>query len=285
MIDDEQIVRLVGEIEFPAEPQMETVVGSYVLLGERRLRRRRMVIAAAGILGSVAAIATGIAIALPDDPATGVVEPSTREIARPSPQVTPSPLESPPTLPEVDELPFSATRQLLIDSAIEHFDPARSHMTAESGSFSGRGIGDKVEVGTKLGWTVPGESGEGMLYVAVTAPGYVAEEHALELFAGLGTDLQIAEFSQRELPGTGEQAWVAENVQTGAFGTLVIGVVYERGDGSLVGVGAYDMFGNNSLEPVSTIDVDLHRAAAFVTDPDLGIAAADRDAEVPGPTP
>jgi hypothetical protein len=77
-----------------------------------------------------------------------------------------------------------------------------------------------------------------MLYVAVTAPGYpAADEYAIEGFAGLATELELADHTRRELPGTGEQTWVAEGVQTGGFGNLAIGVEYERADGSLVGVG------------------------------------------------
>jgi hypothetical protein len=277
---EEQMVRLFDRIEFRDEPPMATSVDSYLTDGGRRLRRRRAAIGAAGLAGAAAAVAVGMAVAAPGDsepdPASEVIGPSPAEIARPTPQPTPSPLDSAPPLPDPADFPFSATRQLLLDTAVEHLDPRRSHLPDESSGFHGGGIGDKEEVGTKLSWTVSGESGEGMLYVAVTSPGYLsADEYALEGFAGLATGLELADFTRRELPDTDDQAWVAEGVQTGGFGDLVLGVVYERADGSLVGVGAYSMFGNNSLEPVSTIDVDLQRAAAFVTDPDLQIASAD----------
>jgi hypothetical protein len=276
---DEQMVRLFDRIEFRDEPPMATSVDSYVTDGGRRLRRRRAAIGA-GLAGAAAAVVVGMAVVAPGepepDPASEVIGPTPPQIMRPTPQTTPSPLDSAPPLPEPADFPFSATRQLLLDSAVEHFDPQRSHLPEESSGFYGSGIGDKEGVGTKLSWTVSGESGEGMLYVAVTGPGYVsADEYALEGFAGLATELELADFARRELPGTDEQGWVAEGVQTGGFGDLVLGVVYERADGSLVGVGAYSMFGNNSLEPVSTMNVDLRQAAAFVTDPDLRIASAD----------
>jgi len=280
---DEQISQLFDRVEFRDEPPMETLVDSYLSGGKKRLLRRRLVIWVGGFAGAAAAVAVGMAVAAPSapepDPASGVVDPSTPEIARPTPEATPSPVDSAPPLPEAAEFPFPATRELLLDSAVEHFDPDRSHLPSESSSYHGGGIG-KQDVGTKLSWTVPGEGGEGMLYVAVTAPGYAsADEYALEGFAGLATGLGLADFTQRELPGTGEQAWVTEGVQTGGFGELMVGVVYERADGSLVGVGAYDMFGNNSDQPVSRMDIDLEQAAAFVTDPELAIAADDLEAE------
>jgi hypothetical protein len=285
VITDEQIVRLFDDIEFRDEPPMETTVDAYVVSGERRLRRRRVVTWSGGFAAAVA-VAAGVALALPlgeprADPSSGVIAPGTPDISRPPPDATTSPTKTAPAIPETtpDDFGFSATRQLLLDTAVEHFDADRSHLPEKSSSFHGGGIGGK-EVGTKLSWTIPGESGEGMLYVAVTAPGYAAaDEYAIEGFAGLATELELADYTRRELPGTGEQAWVAEGVQTGGFGTLAIGVVYERPDGSLVGVGAYDQFGNNSLEPVSTIDIDLQQAASFVTDPDLAIAPADRKVE------
>jgi hypothetical protein len=282
VITDEQIVRLFDDIEFCDEPPMETAVDAYVVDGERRLRRRSVVTWSGGFAAAVA-IAAGVALALPlgepkPDSSSGVIAPSAPEISRPSPDATSSPTETAPPIPESapDDFGFSATRQLLLDTAVEHFDPDRSHLPEKSSNFHGGGIGGKEGVGTKLGWTVPGERGEGMLYVAVSAPGYAAAgEYAIEGFAGLATELELADYTRRELPGTGEQAWVAEGVQTGGFGTLAIGVVYERADGSLVGVGAYDLFGNTSLEPVSTIDIDLQQAASFVTDPDLEIVSTN----------
>ena len=71
-----------------------------------------------------------------------------------------------------------------------------------------------------------------------------------------------------QVPGTDETVLVAPpNPET----NLLFAVSYERADGSMVGVAVSDLFGNNSLVPVSEMDITLEQAIAFVTDPDLAV--------------
>lgn len=306
MTDDTRMRQIFDTVEFRDEP---TIVGDttseIVARGKRRLRRRR----AASVLASatgVAAIATGVAFALPgagttvgpgfagsgsgpDGAPRSAPAPAT-PTARPSPPAEPTPGGSPTQTPQPDptspakeqpiELPFPETRQQLLDAAVEHFDPEHVHLPEQSTGFSGGFSGGIDNVGTKLSWTIPGEDGMGMVRVAVTGPGYVdVDEYA---FAGFASDVgcetgageePAQNCTERELPDGGT-AWVAEGESDN---DLVVGAVHERADGSLVGVGVFDLFGNNSTVPVSGVDIDVDDALAFVTDPNLEIVADDAD--------
>lgn len=126
-------------------------------------------------------------------------------------------------------------------------------------------------VSSKLDCRVPGESGLGMLHVVVTTPGYAEGEYAESDVAWrIGCD-DIADCSSQTIAG-GEEVLVAE---ADPERNLVLGVMYQRPDRSFTGVGVYDLFGNNSLEPVSSVDITLEQAIAFVTDPALQVGEAE----------
>ncbi|RIQ20770.1 hypothetical protein DY240_16755 [Jiangella rhizosphaerae] len=166
-----------------------------------------------------------------------------------------------------DPFGFPLTRQLLLDTAVEHLDPAHEHLPAETSNRQGGGNGTAASVGTKLGWTIPGADGEGMVQVAVTEAGYVEGEYAFESFAG--TFGCVSREVCTEQPGPDGTVYVAEaDAETG----MALGIVYERADGSLVGIAVNALFGNNSVTPVSNVDITVDQAIAFVTDPDLQVA-------------
>lgn len=184
---------------------------------------------------------------------------------------TPTPTETP-----IDPfvIGFDKTRQLLLDTAVEHFDPDRQHLPNQS--TNGQSGGYPVSrAGTKLDWTNPGEQGLGMVQVAVTGPDYGAsDEYAVADFASrFGCDIEADTCSEQTIPGTDQTVVVAE--PHAADETLLLGVVYERADGSFVGVAVHDLFGNNSQVAVSDVDIDLEQAIAFVTDPDLKLDLAE----------
>lgn len=270
MTGDEQIRHMIERVDFPGEPAMTAMAADDVRRGQRRLRGRRMATWASGVAG-VAVLATGVAVALPgggeapgQDPGVAAGGGADDEAAGP-----PTPTEAPAGHMK---LPFASTRQLLLDTAVEHLDPERTHLPDSATGFSGGGGGGGMNVGTKLGWTVPGESGQGMIKVAVTTPGYASsEEHARTNFAvNLGCETGSSSCTEQAIPGSAETALVAE---ADPDADRVLSVVYERVDGSLVGIGVYDLFGNNTTQPVSSVDVGLDQAFAFVTDPDLQVDA------------
>jgi hypothetical protein len=83
---------------------------------------------------------------------------------------------------------------------------------------------------------------------------------------------EIADCEYQTAPGTEQQVLVAE---ADPARNLLLGVMYQRPDGSFTGVGVYDLFGNNSLQPVSNVDITLEQAMAFVTDPALQVLQAE----------
>jgi hypothetical protein len=163
---------------------------------------------------------------------------------------------------------FDVTRQMLLDVARETFDPDGEHLPTEATSFHGGVTEGAHRIGTKLSWINPDESGEGMVYVGVTSPGFAEKDHAIEDFAFLAGNGDFAQFTEEKLPGTSQTGWV---YQGGTGDDLRLGVFVERADGSLVGIGVYGLFGNNSLTGVSDIGIDLEAAAAYVTDPRLAV--------------
>lgn len=272
-MNDDDIKRMFERLDLGPEPPM-AMIDDDLHRGHRRLRTRRLAGWTAGAAGT-AVLATGVAVALPGGPgpeqelgyAGGV--PADASTSAPVPTPTPTGTATPSSPPDDrDEIPSPNTRQLLLDTAAEHFDPDRSHLPDETSNGGTGGAGDGLRVSTKLDWVVPGEDGLGMVEVAVTTPDYVSEEFALEDFAThLGCELGTPACAERAIPGTDETAWVSE----GSDADHVLTVMHERADGSLVGVRVSTLFGNNSLVPVSSVDIDLDQAFDFVTDPDLEV--------------
>ncbi|TDD65691.1 hypothetical protein E1262_24380 [Jiangella aurantiaca] len=269
MNEDEQLRERFRGVGFAGEPPMASTAADDLARGRRHLRRRRAAALSGGVVGMVA-VAAGVALALPGGGPAGDED---LPVAGGSAAETSAPPATTPTEPTAtpSEMPggFSLTRQLLRETAAEHFDPAGDHLNNDANSLHGGGFENAVNVGTKLGWTVPGEDGEGLVQVGVTAPGYVdAGEYAVENFiVDFGCDLP-EHCTEQTVPGTGETVLVAP---PNPDMHLQFAVSYERADGSMVGVAVYDLFGNNSLAPVSEVEITLEQAFAFVTDADLRV--------------
>ena len=78
--------------------------------------------------------------------------------------------------------------------------------------------------------------------------------------------------TEHDVPGTDKTVRVADpDPET----NLRFGVMYQRPDGSFTAVGAYDRFGNNSVEPVAGVDITLEQAIAFLTDTSLHVDPAE----------
>lgn len=295
MNEDEQLRERFSGLGFADEPPMASTAAGDLARGRRHLRRRRAATLSGGIVG-VTALAVGAALALPGGGPTvaenlpvggggttadAPAEPTSDATITATPEVTNTPSDSPTT--EVDDRPpagdeaFWETRQLLLATAVEHLDPAHEHLPAEVNGFTGGASGGVPDVGTKLGWTNEGEDGEGLVRVAVTGPGYTTagEFSVPDFLVDFGCDLP-ENCTEETLPG-GETVLVAPaNPEM----NLLFAVSYERADGSMVGVAVYDLFGNNSLTPVSEMDVTLEQAMAFVTDEHLQVLPKELDDEL-----
>ncbi|MBB5789120.1 hypothetical protein [Jiangella mangrovi] len=276
---DELLRTRLERLGFAGEPPMASTATDDLERGRRHLRRRRIATLGGGALG-VAAAGVGVALLLPGfGPAAqsdlNVAGSGDGPAAVEAPAVPSTTATAPPEAPPVDhELGFPVTRQLLLDTAVEHLDPAHEHLDAESTGLTGGGFEDAFEVGTKLGWTVPGEDGLGLVQVAVTSPGYAtADEYARAQFGGsFGCSGPDDGCEEQPVPGTDETVLVAG---PNSESTLQFGVVYERADGSMVGIGVSSLFGNNSVTPVSEVGITLEQAIAFVTDPGLLVDPAE----------
>lgn len=289
MNEDDQLRERFRRMGFAGEPPMASTATDDLARGRRHLRRRRAAMLTGGVVG-VVAVAAGVAFALPGGEPSGAEEvpvagrgagdaPSSAP-ADPSGDTTATPTEAPTSTPTAADTPpgddfgFPATRQLLLATAVEHLDPAHEHLPATTSGITGGG----TNVGTKLEWLVEGDDGMGLVQVAVTGPGYADEyEFARQDFAvNIGCDIDTDRCTEQPIPGTDETALVgAANPEM----HLLFSIVYERADGSLVGIAVSDLFGNNSTIPLAEMDVSLDQGFAFVTDPDLQVASDELDDE------
>ena len=258
--DEDQLRRRLAEFDFPGEP-VDAGRAEDDLVRARSAHRSRTAAWTTATAGIVA-LGAGIAFAVPNLSTDGgddilaageanvVDETNCGDAAR------------------GDQLGFASTRQCLLEIAAKHFDPDGVHLPEKSENAGTGGGEHGWLVSSKLDWRVPGESGLGMVQVAVSTPGYADGESAeFDLAWRIGCE-DIADCTYQTVPGTGEQVLVAE---ADPERNLLLGVMYERPDGSFTGVGVYDLFGNNSLEPVSNVDITLEQAIAFVTDPALQV--------------
>lgn len=287
MNDEEQLRRRLEEMDFPGEPAMASTPFDDARRGRRRLRQRRAAAVTAG-LAAVTLVTAGVGYLLPST--GGGTDADLRVAGGPSTpgstpeataQQTPEPTGSGGSGSDdsgSDEfvLDFPKTRRLLLDTALEHLDPQGRHLPAESTNLGTSGGGEEREfrVSTKLGWTIPDEDGEGMVFVAVTTPEFTGDGPlgGDATFEGMTGCADASACTERRIPGSPGRAWVAEADPERDF---ELGVIYERPDGVLVGIGVYSLFGNNSLTPVSETGIDLEDAFAFVTDPDLHVDPHD----------
>lgn len=288
--DDDQLRQLFAEIRFVDEPPFAPGAGSVaddVERARRELHKRRWRSwGAAAASGAV--IVSGVAFAAPnlslgeseqgpvadratDDAADGSASGEPFGDANPGPasvEINSCPAE-PPVEDATGMVGFPNTRQCLLEIATKHFDPESVHLP-ERTSNVGSGIGESgVRVSTKLDWVVPGEDGLGMVQVAVTTPGFADDEHAVAGMPGMTACGSSPDACRSvSVPGTeGEVLVVEDDPERG----WVLAVAYERPDGSIVSVAVDNLFGNNSLVPVSNVDITLDEAIAFVTDPALKV--------------
>ena len=150
-----------------------------------------------------------------------------------------------------DGFPYFEQRDLLFTVAKNHLDPSGKHLSMAS-NVQGGGTHGSQSVGTKLNWKVPGESGLGMVEVGIATPGMTDADRRFEIGCGGSCE--------RHGLGDGTSAWVRRSSDG------VIGVAYEQSDGGSVWVLVDPLFGNNSLTPVSSVDVSVDDLLAYVTD-------------------
>lgn len=209
--------------------------GDDLARGRRRVRRRRGLTGAAA--GAAAAVIGAGALVVDVGPGSTADLPVavSPTVATDSPSEPPEPTEPPEPVVDTRD-----GKQLLTDWAdvvASHLDPRREHLQRVPTGYQGTG---QRGFGTKLGWSNPGEDGLGLVQVLVV-PGTGGRSSGREV----------------EVDG------VTARVRGGAD-DLTVSVAHP--DGFVVTIGVSTLFGNNSLVPVSGIDV---------TGSDLVLVAAD----------
>lgn len=121
------------------------------------------------------------------------------------------------------------------DVVAQHLDPSGQHLDARASNVQSSGSEcDMSGLGTKIGWSVPGQDGLGDLQVEVTTD-WNSSQVRLAHDAWLPAHVK--------LPGV-TRAWAVK--YDGGFAVAV-----QRTDGLTVALAADELFGNNSLTGIS----------------------------------
>ena len=136
-------------------------------------------------------------------------------------------------------------------------DPQKRHLNYATQSLqSGSDGSGGISMGIKLGWTMPGQSGEGMVQISLSDQ---AGEGADESQIYLGAPMR-----DHSLAG-GTSVRVGERPD-GAFA-----VSHRQPDGETVWVLVEPLFGGNSLEPVAGMEVSRADVFRLVQDERLDL--------------
>lgn len=245
MAIDNELYRLAEGIEVPVVDPADDLAR-----GRTRLRRRRAGVGGAAVASlAVAAVIGGMALAgggggsADDEPGfAGTPEASELSGSEAVEQVRerhaeePGPVDPPDTI----DAALMTYRTVLA----EHLDPSGEHLQQRPDNEQSGGGGSQGDyLGTKLGWSVPGDDGLGMVQVGVAnsraaldgwwACGPLADDPAWTC----GAEQQVGD--------TGDRAWVARQGDK-------VQVVVEQG-GTWVLLNVDPLFGNNSLTPVASL--------------------------------
>jgi hypothetical protein len=255
---DTEFQRLAGQVMPPDVP-----VADDLARGRAGVRRTRFTVAGAAV-ATAGALAGVALLAAPDSGPGGATVP---EPAAPS---TPAYTEKVLTPVAPEDLPGyqpdnNAVLQQWRDVLAEHLDPGGTHLEKKpSNEQAGGGESGSTSLGTKLAWTVPGEDGMGMVQIAV----HSARELAYWECAEPGWSC-----SDAHAPGD----LTAELAEHDGIREVLV----EHADDHYVQLTVDTLFGNNSLVPVSGIDLTTPDLLAAAADPRLAFPA---DVEIVEPS-
>lgn len=142
------------------------------------------------------------------------------------------------------------------DIVARHLDPRGEHLerrvsNVQAGGSAACGFDG---LGTKLGWHVAGQDGQGMVQVEVSASRRESQIGlTFDAWDGLRSGARGVE--KAEVAGDGSR-----------FAVLVT-----RTDGLVVGILADPLFGNNSLTPVSGFDFEVSDLIETAADPEFAL--------------
>ena len=289
--DDELDIARRFEALMLAEPPMTSTVSDDVRRGRRALRQQRVMVVGAsaaavvGVTAGVVALSASGPFGSAAQQASFAGAPSGHPVATPSApesvaaseteQATPNETVGTGTTTTPDDpldgqngdgFPAYDTRVLLRAAANEHLDPAGGHLIGGYNAQSQEDAEGLVGAGTKLGWVVPGDDGQGLVQVGIevahadtsAAPGWRPR---------METQCDVVACQAHSVAGGGT-VFVNDGEDPAGTG-LEIGAYYQQPDGEWVFVTVYDTFGNMSPEGVESVGVTVEQVIAFVTDPSL----------------
>jgi hypothetical protein len=239
--------------------------------GRAALRRRRVLMTSSSVLA--ATVVLGIALVVSGGGSVRQSAPEPAAPKTPSPtfqesSVTLEPTPAPSTLAPKERRVKQAQRYAgltasadwrngLYDVVASVLDPQKRHLNYSTQSLqSGSDGSGGISMGIKLGWTMPGQPGEGMVQISLSDQ---AGESADESQIYLGAPMR-----DRSLAG-GASVRVGERPD-GAFA-----VSHRQPDGETVWVLVEPLFGGNSLEPVTGMEVSRADVFRLVQDERLDL--------------
>lgn len=247
---------------------------------ESRTKRWTVPVAAAAAVAVMAAggvvVAQRTTLLKGDEQAAGPLEKSGETSAKPSP--VPDRVVTPVKAPRGDAMALwpaafngygtAWSRDVPVlqkyrDILAEHLDPAGEHLQKTvSGTQGGQAPSGRM-TGTKLGWTVDGEDGLGMVQLAVGSG-----------WDGVGLRCEDPGWTCDDVDHPGAKA--ARIATHDGARTYAV----ERSDGTVVTITLDPLFGNNSSIPVSGIDLGEKEVMAAAADPRLVVPELDLPPEV-----
>ena len=256
---DARFAELAARIDAPDVP-----VTDDLQRGRRRQLRQRLVVAGA-VVATVAVVGSAVATT-PDLLRTDSGPDLVDRTGTPPPSPSGDPTTSASASPAGTG--WQARRDTLIEYShvlAEHLDPQGGHLEVltedNQNEQIGGGEGGIVSLGAKLGWSNDGEDGLGMVQVSVSN-GWRNSDWWCD---GEG-------WTCRQLTADG-RVRIAEQ-----DGARRVGV--EHPDGEVVVITLDPLFGNNSLVPVSGMDISEKQLVRAASDPRLDLPEG---LELPGP--
>lgn len=265
MLDEQTLAERLRETAEQQDDLLPAGLDADLAAGRRRLRRNRLAIggsalAALLVIGGVTATVTAL-----DDPAGGTQAPVAGGDDPTRPEYTDTPSVKPPAgkgqqRPDTDELMqrTAAFRAILRAVAVDHLDPSKQHLDFSSNSFSGGGGGGDRNWGTKLGWKIKGQRGQGMVFLSLANKAQPAHENP----CGQWFDEPVA-CRPVKLPN-GRDAEIAREGEN-------LEVRYVQPDGEQMTVEIHSLFGNNTTIPVHDLGISQQQVLDLVQDSRLDL--------------
>jgi hypothetical protein len=259
-----------------ADPLPHTSVADDIERGRRSRRRRHLAIAGSALATAAVLVSAGAAVELSTQasgtgngsnaftPAGGGGSPVHK--TRP-PRTTP-PVSHKTTIPGhmsriihdgASTIPQAEWRNALYALAGQRLDPEHLYLNYSTQSLQ-EGSNEKGRVlGIKLGWQEAGDTGEGMVELALASAG--------------DTDLvscdDFAPCQPVQVPGYGQVLIGGDPNGQGGYE-----IIYEQADHEIAQVVVTPLFGNNSLTPTQAPLVSLDRVLALAADPAFNLPSS-----------